>query len=70
MKVVIDRFEGNHAVCEKQNREMINIERNIIPKEAKEGDVLNIEESVITIDIEETKRRRAEIEELTKDLWE
>jgi hypothetical protein len=70
MKVTIDRFEGNFAVCEKEDRNMIDIEKIKIPPEAKEGDVLNIEGHVITIDIEETNKRKKLIEELTKDLWE
>lgn len=69
MKVVIDRFEGDYAVCEKENREMIDIKREGIPKEAKEGDVLDIKGDKIIIDVNETERRKKEIEELTKDLW-
>lgn len=69
MKVTIDRFEGQYAICEKENREMIDIKRSAIPVEAKEGDVLNIEDNIITVDLEKTSRRKAEIEELTKDLW-
>ena len=26
MKVIVDRFEGEYAVCEKENLDMINIE--------------------------------------------
>jgi hypothetical protein len=70
MKVIIDRFEGYYAVCEKADRTMIDIKRIDIPSESKEGDVLYIDNNVITIDIEETKKRRKEIEKLTKDLWE
>jgi len=69
MRVVIDRFEGDYAVCEKENREMIDIKRDCLPKEAKEGDVLDIEGNKITIDLKETEKRKKEIEELTKDLW-
>ncbi|HBM75246.1 MAG TPA: DUF3006 domain-containing protein [Clostridiaceae bacterium] len=69
MKVIIDRFEGKFAVCEKENREMVNIERCKIPVKAREGDVLDIVKDKITIDVEETKKRKKEIEELTKDLW-
>ncbi len=43
MKVIIDRFEGKYAVCEKKNLEMIDIEIDKLPKEVKEGDVLIIE---------------------------
>lgn len=69
MKVVIDRFEGRFAVCEKDDRTIINIEKNKIPSKAAEGDVLNIEEDTIVVDIEETRKRKKEIEELTRDLW-
>lgn len=70
MKVIIDRFEGIYAVCEKEDNTMIDLKRIDIPKDAKEGDVLNIEDDSITIDEEETERRKKEIEELTKDLFE
>ena len=69
MKVIIDRFEGNYAVCEKEDKTMINIERNKIPTEAKEGSVLSVTEDEIIIDQEDTIRRNKDIEELTKDLW-
>lgn len=69
MQVAIDRFEGKYAVCEKDDRTMINIEIKNIPDGAKEGDVLNIEDSNITINVKETARRKAEIEELSRNLW-
>lgn len=69
MKVIIDRFEGNYAVCEEENKKMINIEKIKIPANAREGDVLKIIGDTITIDITETKKRKKEVEELTKDLW-
>jgi hypothetical protein len=69
MKVIIDRFEGDFAVCEKENRQMINIEKSILPDLVKEGDVLRIKNEIITIDAEATVKRKKEIEQLTKDLW-
>jgi hypothetical protein len=69
LKVVIDRFEGSYAICEKENREMVDIERSRLPEEAKEGDVLDIANDEITVDRDETERRKRAIEELTKDLW-
>jgi len=69
MKVIIDRFEGEFAVCEKEDRKMLDIERHKIPSSAKEGDVLDISNDRITIDSEETEKRKKEIEELTMDLW-
>ncbi|APC41038.1 DUF3006 domain-containing protein [Clostridium estertheticum] len=70
MKVVIDRFEGSYAVCEKEDRTMTDISKDNIPPGAKEGDVLNVNNNIITIDIEETEKRKREIEKLTEDLWE
>jgi len=69
MKVIIDRFEGNFAVCEKEDRQMLDIEKSKIPNTAKEGDVLIITNDKITIDVEDTKKRKKEIEDLTKDMW-
>jgi len=69
MRVTIDRFEGLYAVCEKDDRTMMNIEKNKIPSEATEGDILDIEESFIIINKAETLKRKKEIEELTKNLW-
>lgn len=69
MKVTIDRFEGEFAVCEKADRTMINIKNNKIPAEAKEGDVLIIEGDNIWIDINGSANRINNIEDLMNDLW-
>jgi Protein of unknown function (DUF3006) len=69
VNVIIDRFEGNYAVCEKEDRTMMDIKKNDLPSEAKEGDVLNIDNNMITIDVEGTEKRRREIKKLTEDLW-
>jgi len=58
MQLIIDRFEGQMAVCEKPDRTMINIALGKLPKEAKEGDVLIIEGDTIAIDAVTTARRR------------
>lgn len=71
MKVIVDRFEENFAVCEKEDRKMIRIDKNRIPKGIKEGDVLNISsDDTITFDKNETEKIKKEIADLTKDLWE
>ncbi|WP_374048761.1 DUF3006 domain-containing protein [uncultured Clostridium sp.] len=70
LKLIIDRFEGEFAVCENEEGKMINISRNKLPKEAKEGDVIIIEKEKVYIDVEETERLKREIEELVKDIWE
>ncbi len=70
LKVTIDRFEGNYAVCEKESGTMINIEKSKLPSQAKEGDILIINDEVIEIDISETKKRKHIIERLMDMLWE
>ncbi|WML36412.1 DUF3006 domain-containing protein [Clostridium sp. OS1-26] len=65
---VLDRFEGSFAIVELYDSKVINIEVNKIPKEAREGDVLSIGEQ-ITIDYEETKKRKNAIEKLSEDMW-
>jgi len=71
LKVVIDRFEGGFAVCETQDRKMMNIEKNRIPEDAREGDTLFVsEEGKITVCKEETKNSKERILKLMNDLWE
>ncbi|EJO5348141.1 DUF3006 domain-containing protein [Clostridium botulinum] len=69
MKGIIDRFEEGFAVVELEDKTMTNIDKNIIPKKAKEGDVINIEGDIITLNEKETKRLKEEICKLTEDLW-
>ncbi|ABS33201.1 DUF3006 domain-containing protein [Clostridium botulinum] len=69
MKGIIDRFEENFAIIELEDKKMINIDKNIIPKKAKEGDVINIEGDIITLNEKERERLKKEIDELTEDMW-
>jgi hypothetical protein len=65
MKFTIDRFEGDFAVVELDNGDMMDVPKCFIPKGAKAGDVIKVE-----VDKEGTKERKKKIEELAKDLWE
>jgi hypothetical protein len=65
MKVIVDRFEGSFAVVELEDRSMVNMPRQLLPDEAKEGDVLAIE-----IDESETASRKKRISKLMDNLWE
>jgi hypothetical protein len=69
LKVIVDRIEEEIAVCEQENRQMINIPLKDISFIPKEGDVLIIDKNNIKLDLEETKNKKGEIENLTKDLW-
>ncbi|MDI3519812.1 MAG: hypothetical protein PWQ34_1959 [Caldanaerobacter sp.] len=62
---IIDRFEGDWAVIEYEDK-IFNFPKELLPKEAKEGDVLKFD---VTVDIEETEKRKKAIEDLVKDLF-
>ncbi|WP_026476246.1 DUF3006 domain-containing protein [Alkaliphilus transvaalensis] len=64
MKVIIDGFEEKYAVVELENRKVVDIPKELLPKGAKEGDVIEI-----TINSQETKERKEKIEKLMKNLW-
>lgn len=70
MKGIIDRFEGEIAILELENRERLELKREHLPREAKEGDVIVQIDGQYTIDQEETQRRIDEIEQLSQNLWE
>lgn len=55
MNFIIDRFEGDYAVVELENKDMIDIPRTILPVDAKEGDIINI--SIQETETENQKKR-------------
>ena len=66
----VDRFEGNIAVCEdRDTKETINIEREDLPEEIKEGSILEYRNGKFYID----EKSQTEIEDRIKkkmdDLW-
>lgn len=64
MIIIIDRFEGDFALVELENMEIIKIPRKLVPENAKEGDILEIR-----IDQEATKKRQEEVKGKFKDLF-
>jgi len=42
MRIIVDRFEGDFAVVELENGQMIDCPKALIPSNAKEGSILNI----------------------------
>lgn len=64
--LIIDRFEGALAVIEYEGK-TFNLPRNLLPSEAKEGDIIKI---LITVDNEESEKRRKRIQELMDDVFE
>ena len=64
MKVIIDRFEGEFAVVEMEDKTMVDMPRVLLPG-AKEGDVIEI-----SIDTSSTDARKKRIDNLMDDLWD
>lgn len=69
MRYIIDRFEGEYALCETEQGDFINIERNRIPHNAREGDVLAECGNELIIDFEETEKRKEYVKKLADELW-
>ncbi len=64
MLYIIDRFEDKWAVID-YNRETFNIPRDLIPKNAKEGDIITID---IKVNKEFTAKAQDGINKLMEDL--
>lgn len=69
MKYIIDRFEGDFAICEDENGNIVDIKKDKIPREAAEGDVLIIEDENIMIALLETEERKKQIKTLADELF-
>ena len=70
MKYIIDRFEGSIAVCEDENKNIVNIPKYRLPLEAKEGDAIVEKDGMIEIDDAETLARRQMMKQLVNKLFE
>lgn len=64
MKIIADRIEGEFIVAELPDKSIVNMPRCLAP-DAKEGDVIDI-----SIDEEETEKRRLSAKEKLKRLFE
>ena len=69
-KYIIDRFDDDFAVCENYDtEEIIDILKEKLPNDAKEGDILLKDDNEnFCIDYEETKLRKERMEILRKSL--
>ena len=65
-KLTIDRFEGEYAVCIGEDEKTLNIERALIPNEAKEGSIIEVSADLSEMRIlsEETAKRAERINSL------
>ena len=65
MRFIIDRFEGEFAIVELENREIVDIPRVVLPIEAKEGDSI-----IVSIDEAETESRKERIQDKFNSLFD
>lgn len=70
MKYIIDHFEEKLAVCEDGSGNLVDIERDKIPKKAQEGDVIILKNGKFVVDKNQTDKLRKEIEDLMNEVWE
>lgn len=57
-RVMIDRFEEKYAVCEREDKTILNIPRYKLPLEAKEGDCLEMIDGFYKINQEITAEKK------------
>ncbi len=69
MRYIIDRFEGDTAVLEDENKEFLNVPKSILPENANEGDCLVFKDRKYIIDEETTKELKEEISDLMDELF-
>ena len=70
MRLIIDRFEGDYAVCEDENKNMVNVLKAKLPKDAEEGSVLETTDVLIIVDHKETDRIKKRIKEKMNGMWD
>lgn len=66
---IIDRIEGKYIVIESPEGDIINVKREFLKGEAKEGNCLIKKDNYFIIDIEATKKRQIEIANKIKGMW-
>lgn len=64
---IIDRFEGDRAVVETEDKGMFNLPRCLLPAGSKEGDVINI---LISVDKEATLKRSQKAKALLNNFFD
>ena len=68
MKYIVDRIEGDFAVCEAEDQSMIDIALSELPANLKEGDNLAFTDGLYEI-MQPDLDRKERINKLMDDLW-
>jgi len=67
--MIIDRFEENLAVCEREDGSFEHIDRALLPTGAREGSVLTMRDGAWALDLEAERERRARLFKMQEDLF-
>ncbi len=70
MKYIVDRIEGNLAVCESENMSMSVISMSDLPDGTREGSVINFISGVYSLDLDEEQERRERILSLQDGIFD
>ncbi|MBL4930200.1 DUF3006 domain-containing protein [Clostridium paridis] len=70
MKYIIDRIEGDFAVCENDAGELKDIDISLILGEVASGKVIISKNESYVVDERLTKQREEEINKLADGIWE
>ena len=70
MKLIIDRFEEDYAVCEAPDGSHTDIAREYLPDGVCEGDVIEERDGVYFAHTDETAARRQRMQALMRNLFE
>lgn len=67
---VIDRFEGEYAICVAETRETRQIPRSELPGSAREGEHIRFQNGIWAMDEEATRKGREALRERMNKLWD
>ena len=65
---VVDRYEGAYAVLLDSYGKAFDVLRDELPKDVREGDILNEKEGIYVYDEEQTAKKRAKLQRLSDAL--
>jgi len=69
MKLIVDRIEGNFAVCEKEDKTMVDIPLADLPEDLREGSILVSDNGTYTIDKAAMSDRKAKLAALRNSIF-
>lgn len=69
MKYIIDRFEKEYAICENENKKLVDIPRTKLPDQVQECDCVIETNGFYEIDKEEGRKRKEILQSKLFDLF-